>query len=239
MIPYFSIESFYIGPFKFYAWGFFVALAFLVGLILAIWQAKKIGISTNKIIWLIIFVYVGALVGGRLFFILQWPRDFLADPLQILSVAEGGMMFYGGLVGGILAGWLYIRKWENRWQVLSALSPVIPLALAIGRLGCFLSNDHQGGLTNLPWAIRWPDGTLRHPVALYLILFDLVLAGVLWWRGRRFIEIIHPSSVEEGAGGGGVNFQHPTSILPSSEGEEATLPFFLFLHSLPPRPLPA
>jgi len=59
--------------------------------------------------------------------------------------------------------------------------------MAIGRIGCFLINDHQGAITNLPWGIKWPDGAIRHPVALYLILFDLALAGFLWWQNRNFI----------------------------------------------------
>jgi len=96
------------------------------------------------------------------------------------------MMFYGGLFGGILAGWLYIRKWANCRPLISALTPLVPLAMAIGRIACFLSNDHLGAATSLPWAIKWPDGTLRHPVALYLILFDLALFGFLiWWRKKE------------------------------------------------------
>jgi prolipoprotein diacylglyceryltransferase len=85
----------------------------------------------------------------------------------------------------LLAGWLFIRKWGNRWALISILTPVVPLTLAIGRIGCFLSNDHLGGLTSLPWAITWPNGTLRHPVALYLILFDLALFGFLLWYRKR------------------------------------------------------
>ena len=84
-----------------------------------------------------------------------------------------------------MAGWLYIRKWENRWVVISALTPIMPLAIAIGRVGCFLTNDHQGAVTNLPWAILRPDSITRHPVALYLILFDLALAGFLWWYRNK------------------------------------------------------
>ncbi len=209
MIPYFAIDHFMLGPFRFYTWGFFIALAFLVGMILAIWQAKKIGISSEKIIWLIIFVYLGAMVGGRLFFIFQSPLEFLREPSLIFHVSGGGMMFYGGLALGAAAGFLYLRSsfkkspltppkggeqklppFREGWGgfsmriLLNSLAPIIPLAMAIGRIGCFLNNDHQGAITNVPWGILWPDGTLRHPVALYLILFDLILAGVLWWHNK-------------------------------------------------------
>jgi phosphatidylglycerol:prolipoprotein diacylglycerol transferase len=185
MIPYLAIEFLKIGPFTFYVWGFFIALAFLVGLVWAIWQGRKIGIDDKKIIYLVIFIFLGAMFGARLLYVLQWPADFFSDPLMFFRIGEGGMMFYGGLLGGLLAGWLYIRKWENRWKFISALTPVFPLAMAVGRIACFLSNDHLGALTNLPWGIRWPSGSLRHPVALYLILFNLALAGFLFWYRRK------------------------------------------------------
>ncbi len=181
MIPYFSIEYFYVGPFKLYTWGFFVALTFLIGAVYAFWQGKKIGVEFKKITYLIIFVYIGAIIGARLFFILQQPVEFFADPLLLFRTGEGGMMLWGGLLGGLIAGWLYIWKLENRLALIDALAPTVPLAIAIGRIGCFLSNDHLGTQTFLPWAIRWPDGSLRHPVALYLILFDLALFGFLFW----------------------------------------------------------
>ncbi len=188
MIPYFSIEFFNIGPFRFYVWGFFVSLAFLVGLILSWKQAKKIGIAPARIFYLILFVYLGAIFGARLLYYLQWPTDFFADFNQIFKVGQGGMMFYGGLLGGMLAGWWYIRKWETRQQLVNALAPIIPFSMAIGRVGCFLLNDHKGAAANVSWAILWPDGILRQPVALYLILFDLALAGFLWWYSRRHSE---------------------------------------------------
>lgn len=181
MIPYFVIGQFKIGPLTIYTWGFFVALAFLVGLILAIKSGKKYGIQANKILYLVIFIYFGALIGARLLYFLQGPKDFLADPLQFFNFSQGGMMFYGGLFGGAAAGFLYIKNLPNRWRLIDALAPIIALTMAIGRLGCFLNNDHMGAITSLPWAIRWSDGTLRHPVTLYLILFDLALAGFLWW----------------------------------------------------------
>jgi len=181
MIPYYVIDHFSIGPFKFYTWGFFIVLAFLVGMILAIRQAKKIGIGSDKIIWLIIFVYLGAIIGGRLFFVFQSPPEFFNNPSDIFNVSGGGMMFYGGLSGGAVAGWFYLRRIEKRLQLVNALIPIVFFAMAIGRIGCLLSNDHQGAITSVPWAILWPDGSLRHPVVLYLILFDLALAGVLWW----------------------------------------------------------
>ncbi|PIQ75251.1 MAG: hypothetical protein COV84_02315 [Candidatus Portnoybacteria bacterium CG11_big_fil_rev_8_21_14_0_20_40_15] len=238
MIPYFSIEFFKIGPLAFYIWGFFLALAFLVGLILSIRAAKRLNIEPQKIIWLIILVYLGAIIGGRLFFILQTPLDFLREPSMIFHVSGGGMMFYGGFSGGLLAGWLYLKKWENCWVLISTLTLIIPLALAIGRLGCFLSNDHLGAVTSLPWAIRWPDGALRHPVALYLILFDLALAGFLWWVSRRHSEkrsdeeSCTPARQSLGDGGNvGNAVPHAREILRFAQDDKNSFLLFLTLYS--------
>ncbi|MBI4709404.1 MAG: prolipoprotein diacylglyceryl transferase [Candidatus Portnoybacteria bacterium] len=261
MIPYFIFDSFQIGPLKFYSWGVFIALAFLVGLILSLKQGKKVGVGAQKTFNLIIFVYLGAIIGARLFYVLQWPSEFLKNPLEFFKFGDGGLMFYGGLFGGAMAGWLYLRrikvqaksplappriKYEagskggellppsrEGWGgffLLDALAPIVPLCMAIGRIGCLLINDHLGAITSLPWAIQWPDGYLRHPVALYLILFDLALAGFLWWRRKRTLCL--PSSAEEGVGGGVEKNQHPTLILPSSEGRRGIFyisQFFLFL----------
>jgi len=185
MIQFLKIDSFFIGPFQLYTWGIFVALAFLIGLILAVSQAGKVKIEINKLITLAILVYLGAMVGARLFFILQWPVDFLNNPLEFFKFPQGGLMFYGGLLGGILAGFLYMRKWGNRRVLIDSLIPIVALSMAVARIGCFLTNDHQGAVTSLFWAIKWPDGVLRHPVALYLVLFDLALAGLLFLFRKR------------------------------------------------------
>jgi len=231
MIPYLSIEFFNIGPLTIYSWGFFVALAFLIGMILSIKRGKKIGIEAYRITNLIILVFLGAIAGSRLFFILQWPAEFFGDPLWFFRINQGGMMLFGGFFGGFLAGWLYIRKWKNRWLLLDALTPIIPLCLAIGRLGCFLINDHEGAITSLPWGILWPDGMARHPVALYLILFDLALAGFLWWRGERQVGIIPP--FEKGRGGWILEkLQNPPQPSVAKGGSKHQFLLFLILYSL-------
>lgn len=228
MIPYFSIEDFSIGPLTLYTWGFFIALAFLVGLVLAVRQAKKIGASRNEIIWLVIFIYIGAMVGGRLFFILQTPLEFLRSPAEIFNTSDGGMMFYGGLVGAAAAGLWYLRKIEKRWQLINALIPIVPFVMAIGRIGCFLNNEHLGAITRVPWAILWPDDFLRHPVALYLILFDLALAGALWWWSRRNNAKLSPSPQMRGGLGWGVDSKkNTTSPQPPPQLRRGGIPTFV------------
>jgi len=225
MIPYFSIESFRFGPLVVHTWGLFVGLAFLTGYFLSVRAGKKIGIPARKILALIILTYLGALIGARLFYCLQWPADFLANPMQFFRISDGGMIFYGGFFGGIAVGWLYLKRWQNRWQFVDAIIPIVPLSMAIGRIGCFLLNDHMGAMTTVPWAILWRDGTLRHPVALYLILFDLALAVGLWWLNKA-----PPFSKGRT---GGILDQELNPPQPSfAKGGHRSFLLFLFLYSL-------
>jgi len=190
MIRYFSFGK--IGPF--YTWGLFLALGFLAGLVFVLRQAKEERIK-KELVWdLFWWVLVGSVVGMRLGYVLQFPQKFFSNPVEIVKIWDGGLTFYGGLSGGII-GALYFKKVKNlnskefgKMADLIALSA--PLGIIIARIGCFLINDHQGALTSLPWGIVWPDGQIRHPVALYLIINGVLLYYIL--------EVVKPFLKKEG-----------------------------------------
>ncbi len=103
-----------------------------------------------------------------------------------LQFGTNGLMFYGGLFGTLIISWFYIRKNKlNFLKIADTLMPSVALGLFIGRIGCFLIKDHPGTITNLPWAIQWPDGILRHPVALYLLINGLIMFLVFWFLRNR------------------------------------------------------
>ena len=231
MLPYFVFNHFQLGPITIYTWGFFVGLGFLAGYLWVLWEARKKGISSDKIAFLTLAIFLGAALGARLFFLLQAPKVFLND-ISLFWRFNGGMMIWGGILGGIVFGWLFwvcfplckggLRgilgtqeinpparglatsftkgginpprpsflkeggKKMDFWHLADIFAPAAALGIAIGRLGCFLINDHQGAPTNLPWGILWPDGVARHPVALYEILAMIILFfALLWWRKRQ------------------------------------------------------
>ncbi len=160
MIPYFSYSQISIGPVTIYTWGFCLGFSFLIGYWLALKELTKQGIRERKVFYFCLWIFVGAMLGAR--------------------IGTSGLMFYSGFFGALIAGWLYLKKNNlNFLPIADKLSPVIALGIFITRIGCFLINDHQGAVTNLPWAIQWPDATLRHPVALYLSLNALILFFVL------------------------------------------------------------
>lgn len=185
MIPYFSFEYFSVGPAKVYVWGLLVGLGFSAGYIFALIKAKKRGLDETKIMWLSVLIFVGAMLGSRLLFLLQTPGRFSGN-FSLLWQFNGGAMLYGGLLGGIYFGWLYLKKinWDF-WEIADTLAPAGALGIAIGRIGCALINDHMGAYTSMPWGILWTDGVARHPVAIYESLFCFALFfALLYFQGK-------------------------------------------------------
>lgn len=159
-MPYFSYPKILI----FNIWGLCLGLAFIAGLIYLLRQKKADPIDVLNLTFL---GFLGAIAGAAFFHFL-------------LFGSWGGFVFYGGLGGGLLAGWFYVFYRKLDFCFLADLAaPAIALGIFIGRIGCFLINDHLGIATNLPWGIFWPDGVIRHPVALYLSLNGLVLFFLL------------------------------------------------------------
>jgi phosphatidylglycerol:prolipoprotein diacylglycerol transferase len=181
-MPYFSFDQIELGPIVLNIWGTFLGLAILAGYLLILKEAKKKDISQRHIFWLVILIVLAGVFGSRLAYFFQFPGRFFSDPsLEIFRLTAGGLMFYGGLFGALIVAWLYLRKNNlNFWQIADMIAPALALGIFIVRIGCSLINDHQGTITDLPWAIKWSDGSLRHPVAEYLALNGLVLFVILW-----------------------------------------------------------
>jgi len=113
------------------------------------------------------------------------PGDFLANPLDILKVWEGGMSFHGGFLGVILAMAIFARSRKLPWLfVTDFIAPLVPLGLAAGRLGNFINGELWGRPTDLPWGMVFPqaaDGLARHPSQLYQFAGEgLLLFAIVW-----------------------------------------------------------
>ena len=194
-MPYFSYAQIHLGPITLYTWGLFIGLAFLAGYGYFFKEAKKQGMEENKILGLALTLFFGAIIGSRIGYVAQFPVRYFSSPGAIFEFTAGGLTFYGGLLGAVIFGWLYLRRSKPQrgkpqggkpqrgkldlLKTANLLAPAAAIGIFIGRIGCFLINDHQGAPANLPWAIRWLDGISRHPVALYLSLNGLILFLIL------------------------------------------------------------
>jgi phosphatidylglycerol:prolipoprotein diacylglycerol transferase len=175
-----------------------VALAFLVGTWTASRRGLRDGFASEQIVDLVPWLIVGAIVGARALFVLSYWKDEFADkPLaNIFMIWHGGLVYYGGFLGAVLAGIVYVRsKKLPLWKVGDALAPSIALGSAFGRVGCLLNGCCYGRPCSLPWAIRFPTGHETHPVGfpatpvhpteIYDALLNLCLYAALAWLYRR------------------------------------------------------
>ncbi|MDP2167214.1 MAG: prolipoprotein diacylglyceryl transferase [Thermodesulfovibrionales bacterium] len=164
-----------IGPLTIYTYGVFVAAGFLLGLGLAVRQAKKEGLPYEHIADLGFYILVGAIAGSRLFYVLLNIRHYLQNPLDALKIWEGGLVFYGGLAAAlVLAAWHLRRTGLPFWRTGDIFAPSLAIGHAIGRLGCFSAGCCHGAPADVPWAVTFTDPkslALKdiplHPVQLY------------------------------------------------------------------------
>ena len=136
--------------------------------------------------WLIL----GVVLGGRIAYVLFYNLPYYAaHPLEVFYVWRGGMSFHGGLVGPMLAGWLYCRRHGLPFLMLAdRIFTVAPLGLALGRLGNFINGELWGRVTDVPWGMVFPQAgpEPRHPSQLYeLSLEGVALFALLWFTRKR------------------------------------------------------
>lgn len=165
-----------IGPLTINTYGVLAAVGFLAALLLAVRQAKKQGIPTEKIIDIGFYVLLSAIAGSRLFYVLTNAGHYLRNPFDILKIWEGGLVFYGGLIFAVPVAIWYMRKNNlDTWTIADIFAPSIAIGHAIGRLGCLSAGCCYGRQAeDLPWAITFlnPDSLAKigiplHPTQLY------------------------------------------------------------------------
>lgn len=136
---------FKIGPLVIYSYGTMLATAFIVSVLLIFTHARKLRLEEETIISLNFYIIIPAIIGARIFYVILNLKEFLAAPLEILMVHHGGLVFYGGLLGGLLGGIFYVRR--NRLpvaQIFDMVAPYIVLGQAIARIGCLLNGCCYG-----------------------------------------------------------------------------------------------
>lgn len=141
-----------------YSYGFMLMIAFLVAISIARWRARKEGIDPNKISDLAIYIVCAAILGARIFFVVQFFDNYKDNLLGVFKIYEGGLVYYGGLFAGTITGFLFIKK--HRLPLLKTIDAVIPsgaIGLGLGRIGCFLNGCCFGKVAHhIPWAVQFP-----------------------------------------------------------------------------------
>jgi len=188
--PQFDPAAIRIGSFAIHWYGLMYLMAFAQFLLLGRLrirspQYQALGWSYKELEDLLFAGVLGVVLGGRLGYTLFYqPGFYLAHPLNILKLWEGGMSFHGGLLGVILAMFWFAHRHKTTFFVVSDLvAPLVPFGLAFGRLGNFINGELWGRPTDLPWAMIFPqvDMLPRHPSQIYQFFGEGILLGVVLW----------------------------------------------------------
>ncbi len=187
--PQFDPVAIHLGPLAIRWYGLMYLTAFVLFAWLGRLRARRLVLSgwlPRDIDDLLFFGVMGVILGGRFGYVLFYKAGYyLAHPLEILAVWQGGMSFHGGFLGVLLAVWLYARKTDRRWlDVTDFIAPLVPLGLAAGRMGNFINAELVGRVTDVPWAMIFPNVDMqpRHPSQLYQFAGEgVALFVLLWW----------------------------------------------------------
>lgn len=147
-------------------YGVFLLIATVSGVALAIYRARKVGLSADAIFGLAFHMFVGGILGARLFFVIQnwdgiYDPDSIARTLgNMVNFVEGGLVVYGSLIGALAAGIFFLRKHRlPMLPIADLIAPSLALGLCIGRIGCLMNGCCYGGVCDQPWGITFPENS--------------------------------------------------------------------------------
>jgi phosphatidylglycerol:prolipoprotein diacylglycerol transferase len=178
---------FRLGSFEITSFGVMVALGALIGLWVFRRELTRAGLP-DAALDAAVYGLVGGLLGAKLLYVFEHLDE---SSFFALFLDRGGMSWFGGFVGGLLAGYFTIRR--RRWPlvpVLAAATPALAVGQLLGRIGCFLVGDDYGKPTTLPWGVAFPRGLPPtfdrvHPTQLYEAAFLALLTWILIrWRRK-------------------------------------------------------
>jgi phosphatidylglycerol---prolipoprotein diacylglyceryl transferase len=181
-----------LGPLAVHWYGLMYLVSFYIGWWLATRRARapNSGWTAAEVTDLLFYVVLAVILGGRIGYVLFYGFEwFIANPLMLFKIWEGGMSFHGGFLG-VLAGYLVYGRLHDRgfFEIADFLAPLYPIGLFLGRIGNFINAELWGRTTDLPWGMVFPAAgpEPRHPSQLYEAgLEGLLLFAILWWYSSK------------------------------------------------------
>jgi len=191
-------ELFHIGNFPVNTYGVFLAIAFLCAILIAVRLAGQDGLPRERIYDLSLWMLLSSLVGSKVLMLFTEP-EYRDHPSQLFSLdfLRSGGVFYGGLIGAVIAGYFLMKRYHLPWwKTADACAPGIAIGNFFGRLGCFSAGCCWGKPTTLPWGVKFtelgheitgvPTNVYLHPTQLYeSFSMALVFLFLLWLHKRK------------------------------------------------------
>ncbi len=161
----------------------------MTAILIALKESKRVGIDEDDVINIAIIAIPVGLICARIYYVVFNWSDYAGNFMEMINVRGGGLAIHGGLIGGILAGFLYTKfKKMNFFKTADSVMLGMPLAQAIGRWGNYINGEAHGGPTDLPWGIM-VDGMKVHPTFLYESVWNLcVFAFLVLTRKKKKYE---------------------------------------------------
>jgi len=183
-------EIFTIGKVTIHGYGLMIGIGFLAAVLLGMYRAKKKGLNQEAILDIAIYAILAGFLGGKiLYVIVEWKR-FLESPWDVLG--SSGFVVYGGIITGVLAGYIYTRiKKISFVKYFDLVMPEIALAQGFGRIGCFLAGCCYGRQTDSCLGVMFPEGSMAPsgvkllPTQLFMSAGDFLIALALILYARK------------------------------------------------------
>lgn len=196
-------------------YGILLSTGIMVGILLAYYEAKRLGRNPEYIIDLSLWCVPAAVIGARIYYVLLEWDYYNGDIMRMINIREGGLAIHGALIAAVISGYIFTKiKKISFWETADIVAPSIIIGQAIGRWGNFMNGEAHGGPTNLPWGIM-VDGIKVHPAFLYESLWNIgvflilifyrkkkkadgevfLLYGILYSIGRFWIEGLRTDSL--------------------------------------------
>lgn len=184
-------KLFDLGPLPVYTYGLCVAVGILAAFYVAEKRGKKLGVDVSHLDSMTLWILLGGFLGSKLLYWTTRIQDIIQDPSILLDFGDGWVV-YGGILGGLAAGWIYSKiKGQNFWEYFDLIIPEVALAQGFGRLGCFFAGCCYGIETHDWYANVFPEGGLApagvglFPTQLLSSAYDFFLFFVLIWMAKK------------------------------------------------------
>ena len=150
-------------PWSLHTYGLLIATGFLLAMTLAKRQAEREAEDPDKIVDLAFYLLLAGLIGARFVFILTKLNDYIRRPHEIFMFWQGGLVWYGGFIAAAVYVYYYARKYRLPYfKYVDIMIPYMALAHAFGRMGCLAAGCCFGKVTDMPWGIIFPNGSMAH-----------------------------------------------------------------------------